>query len=239
MEGLRRRRDLAEGESSRPGSKEQELVESKESVDELEPIPCSPGETVGRELEGGSYWLTRILYLRFLGFIYFVAFLISYNQNKELIGDRGLTPARLYLRRVGEEFPSLGDRLVKLPTILWFAGTVSSDGEGGELDSLLDGQAICGLLLAAGVVVRGAANMLVLGALWLLYTSIVNVGQHWFSFGWESQLLETGFLAIWSVPLVSLARLPGSLPPPSLAVWGHRWLIVRIMLGAGLIKVCM
>lgn len=28
--------------------------------------------------------------------------------------------------------------------------------------------------------------------LWLLYQSVVNVGQTWYSFGWESQLLETG-----------------------------------------------
>ena len=47
------------------------------------------------------------------------------------------------------------------------------------------------------VLVTGAANMLALALLWILYTSLVNVGQTWFSFGWESQLLETGFLAIW------------------------------------------
>ena len=50
------------------------------------------------DIKTGSYWLTRIVFLRFLAFIYLVAFLVSYHQNKELIGDRGLTPARLYLR---------------------------------------------------------------------------------------------------------------------------------------------
>ena len=48
-------------------------------------------------LSPGSYWLTRILFLRYLSFIYLVAFVISYNQNKELIGDNGLTPARNFL----------------------------------------------------------------------------------------------------------------------------------------------
>ena len=52
------------------------------------------------EMKAGSYWLTRIVFLRFLAFIYLVAFMVSYHQNKELIGDRGLTPARLYLRGV-------------------------------------------------------------------------------------------------------------------------------------------
>ena len=54
-------------------------------------------------LEAGSYWLTRILFLRFLGLIYLTAFLVSYHQNKELIGDRGLTPARLYLNKGGDQ----------------------------------------------------------------------------------------------------------------------------------------
>ena len=49
------------------------------------------------ELGPGTYWLTRVVFLRYLGFIYLVAFLISFHQNKELIGSRGLTPASTYL----------------------------------------------------------------------------------------------------------------------------------------------
>ena len=48
-------------------------------------------------LSPGSYWLTRIVFLRYLSFIYLTAFLVSYNQNKELIGNNGLTPARNFL----------------------------------------------------------------------------------------------------------------------------------------------
>ena len=157
----------------------------------------------------------------------------------------------LYLRRVGEEFWELKSKMLHLPTILWFAGRsqniipivkwsctgeVSNHGKGGELDVFLDGIALTGAFLAILVMVRGAANMMVMATMWILYMSIVNVGQTWFSFGWESQLLETGFLAIWAVPLFSLSRFPSHLPPPSLVIWGNRWLIFRIMIGAGLIK---
>ena len=34
-------------------------------------------------------------------------------------------------------------------------------------------------------------------ALWALYLSIVNVGQVWYSFGWETLLCEVGFLAVF------------------------------------------
>ena len=36
--------------------------------------------------------------------------------------------------------------------------------------------------------------------LWVLYLSIVNVGQTFYGFGWESLLLEAGFLAIFLGP---------------------------------------
>ncbi len=34
-----------------------------------------------------SFYLTRVIFLRSLAFIYFVAFLVSFHQNKELIGN--------------------------------------------------------------------------------------------------------------------------------------------------------
>lgn len=50
-------------------------------------------------------------------------------------------------------------------------------------------------------------------------------------YGWEMQLLETGFLGIFFAPL-----FPGELnpknPPPVPFVYLYKWLIFRIMLGA-------
>ena len=74
-----------------------------------------------------------------------------------------------------------------------------------------------------------------LSLLWFLYMSIVHVGQGWYAFGWEIQLLETGFLAIFLCPLLDGRPFP-SRPPPVVVIWLYRWLIFRIMLGAGLIK---
>lgn len=47
-------------------------------------------------LESSSY-LVRIVFLRALAFVYGVAFTVAYKQNKALIGDTGLTPARYTL----------------------------------------------------------------------------------------------------------------------------------------------
>ncbi|XP_071961241.1 lipase maturation factor 1-like isoform X1 [Antedon mediterranea] len=55
--------------------------------------------------------------------------------------------------------------------------------------------------------------------------------------GWESQLLECGFLAIFMCPLFTLKQVPRNTPTPVVTLFGFRWLIFRIMIGAGLIKI--
>jgi hypothetical protein len=64
--------------------------------------------------------------------------------------------------------------------------------------------------------------------MWALYLSIVNVGQTFYGFGWETLLLEAGFLAI----LLG----PAGTAPPILVLWLYRWLLFRVEFGAGLIK---
>jgi hypothetical protein len=65
-------------------------------------------------------------------------------------------------------------------------------------------------------------------AMWALYLSIVNVGQVFYGFGWETLLLEAGFLAV----LLG----PAGTAPPTLLLWLYRWLLFRVEFGAGLIK---
>ena len=83
--------------------------------------------------------------------------------------------------------------------------------------------------------IAGFANAPLLTILWFLYMSFVHVGQDWYGYGWEIQLLETGFLAIFLCPLLDLRPFPGRAPPLQIIVL-FRWLIFRIMFGSGMIK---
>ncbi|XP_057681576.1 lipase maturation factor 1 [Corythoichthys intestinalis] len=183
-------------------------------------------------LKTGTFWLTRIVLLRSVAFIYFVAFSVAYNQNKQLIGENGLMPCESYLnsvkRYVGGKIGMAA--LAYAPSILWFL-------DWSNMDANLDGIALLGMALSGFVLVTGMANMVIMVSLWVLYHSLVNVGQLWYSFGWESQLLETGFLAIFLCPLWTLSQVARRCPPSLICIWAFRWLIVRIMLGAGLIKI--
>ena len=71
-------------------------VVSSDDKNENSTILKSEKKSLG-DMSQESFWLTRIVFLRYLGFIYFIAFLISFNQNKELLGSHGLTPASNFL----------------------------------------------------------------------------------------------------------------------------------------------
>ena len=47
-----------------------------------------------------SYWLTRLCFQRVLAAVYLIAFIIAANQYIPLLGEHGLLPVRLFLRRL-------------------------------------------------------------------------------------------------------------------------------------------
>src|SRR5438552_10032530 len=173
---------------------------------------------------GNSYWLTRFVILRLLGFVYAVAFLVAAQQLVPLIGERGLTPATHFLNAIQTQLGLRMDGVMQVPTLFWF----------GISDSGLSIFAWVGFGLSL-VVLGGYANAILLAVLWAMYMSIVHIGQIWYGYGWEIQLLETGFLSIFLCPLLDGRPFP-KCRPPILVIWLFRWLGFRIMIGAGLIK---
>ena len=173
---------------------------------------------------GNSYWLTRFVILRLLGFVYAIAFLVAANQLLPLIGEHGLTPARDFLNVVQTQLGSRSAGMLRIPTLFWF----------GSSDNALLIFSWVGFALSL-VVLSGYANAILLAVLWAMYMSIVHIGQIWYGYGWEIQLLETGFLSIFLCPLLDARPFP-KCRPPILVIWLFRWLGFRIMIGAGLIK---
>jgi hypothetical protein len=172
-----------------------------------------------------TYWLTRYVILRLLGAIYAIAFLVAINQIIPLIGSDGLLPLNIFIQRVSNILGSPGAGFARLPSLFWFAHS----------DANLITAAWIGFSLSC-LVMAGFANAIILAVLWILYMSFVHVGQDWYGYGWEIQLLETGFLAIFLCPLLDMRPFPKRAPPMPVIVL-FRWLAFRIMLGAGMIKI--
>ncbi|CAM3104528.1 hypothetical protein BST27_09985 [Mycobacterium intermedium] len=162
-----------------------------------------------------EYWLGRLVLERGVAAIYLIAFIAAARQFRPLIGERGMLPVPGYL--AGRSFwrtPSIfhfrySDRL--FATVSWFGAALSA--------AMVAGLADLAPLWAA---------MLMWLTLWVLYLSIVNVGQTWYGFGWESLLLEAGFLMMF------LGN--SAVAPPLLTLLLARWLLFRVEFGAGLIK---
>ncbi|MDC2954138.1 lipase maturation factor family protein [Streptomyces gilvifuscus] len=162
-----------------------------------------------------EYWTSRLVFQRALAGVYLVAFLSAALQFRALIGERGMLPVPLFAARVPfRRAPSLfllhySDRF--FAACAWTGCAVAAALAAG-LDSRLP--------LWAG--------MLLWLVPWLLYLSIVNVGQTWYAFGWESLLLEVGFLAVF------LGN--DEVAPPIVVLFLLRWVLFRVEFGAGLIK---
>ncbi|MCZ2839034.1 lipase maturation factor family protein [Modestobacter sp. VKM Ac-2985] len=162
----------------------------------------------------GAWW-GRWLFTRGLALVYLIAFVAALRQGRALLGTHGLTPVPRYLEWASwRRAPSLfhlhwSDRF--FAGCCWTGIVLSLAALGGLADRL-----------------PLAGWMALWAVLWTLYLSIVNVGQIWYGFGWESLLLEAGFLAVFLGP--------AHVAPPTLGMWLLRWLLFRLEFGAGLIK---
>jgi len=167
------------------------------------------------DLAAPDYQLARLVIERGLGAIYLIAFVVALRQFPALAGDRGLDPASRIIR---------GTRFWQTPSLFHWRYS----------DRLLRAVSWVGIVVSLAIVVGLASRaplpitMLSWFVLWALYLSIVNVGGRFYGFGWETLLLEAGFLAIF------LGN--AEVPPPWPVILLFRWLAFRVEFGAGLIK---
>jgi len=170
-----------------------------------------------------TYGLTRFAILRLLGLVYAVAFLVAANQILPLIGSDGLLPVGAFLDGSGR--PSAGRRRASRGCPRFFGSptqTVPWWRRRGRIRALLHRR--CGICERAHA-----------GGAFGCSTSPLSMSGRIGTDTGGIQLLETGFLAIFFCPLLD-AR-PSRAGAPIAVIWLFRWLIFRIMLGAGLIKI--
>ncbi|MGW9167255.1 lipase maturation factor family protein [Agromyces sp. NPDC055658] len=167
-----------------------------------------------------DYEVARQVLQRGVAALAVVAFVSTLNQFRPLLGERGLLPVPELLRRASAP----GARLRGPSLFRW-----------GYSDRRLVVVAATGIVLAASLV----AGLPQLGppwlplvlflALWVLYLSVVNVGQTFYGFGWEMLLCE----ALFTVAFLGSDEVP----PPVVTIVAVWWLVFRLEFGAGMIKI--
>ena len=163
----------------------------------------------------GDWRIGSWLFQRGLAAIYLIAFVVALNQFPALLGEHGLLPVPAFVSQIS---------FVQAPSLFQFVYS----------DRLLRLVAWTGIILA-GAILAGLLERLpwwALSAAWLvlygLYLSIINVGQTFYAFGWESMLAEAGFFAAFLGP--------ATVKPSLIPMLALRWMLFRLMLGGGLIK---
>jgi hypothetical protein len=163
-----------------------------------------------------QYFLARMLFERSMGVLFFVGFLSAFNQFKALLGEKGLSPVPEYLKLVTfKDSPTL---------FLWKYS-----------DELLRYVCLAGMILSLSATFGLTENLPIIlhMGIWLsiyfLYLSIVNVGQEFYGFGWETMILEAGYFMAFMGPAWVM--------PSWIPIIILRWMLFRTEMGAGLIKI--
>jgi hypothetical protein len=185
----------------------------------------------GASKEPPTYVLPISLFLRALGVIYFIAFASLAVQMLGLYGSQGILPVADFMAR--QPF-GLGN-VWFLPTVFWL----------NTSDVFLQMVPMVGALLSLFLVFGFFARILRF-LLFALYLSLVAAGQDFMAFQWDSLLLEVGFIAIFlgdgAASRFDRARenentRRDAAPSANLIIWLYRWLLFRLMLLSGLVKI--
>mmetsp|Transcript_8806 Transcript_8806/g.16625 ORF Transcript_8806/g.16625 Transcript_8806/m.16625 type:complete len:735 (+) Transcript_8806:123-2327(+) len=193
------------------------------------------------------------LILSGLGLIFLIAFVSYYIQFPGLVSSAGIEPAGRIFPRV---FPLLYKKLVDSESkeeLVWHDLCSSWV----KVDLLCETCCIIGILLssmvASGIVHHGGLIMFVT----FLYYFLVELGGVFYSFQWDTLLLETGFvvslcLAPWSSSLVVVQVQQESSSSSSssttttssstsssnqVANWPIRFLLFKLMFMSGVVKI--
>jgi lipase maturation factor 1 len=200
----------------------EEVASHREFLSKLDRIYSGPG------VKPLSYVRVRFVFLRGLALIYLIAFASLWGQIDGLAGSHGIVPAQSLidtLKLTAAEHHIGLDRYHLVPTLAWWNAS----------DQALNWQCGAGVGLSL-LLLFGIAPAPALFLLWGIYLSLSTVCSPFLDFQWDQLLLETGFLAIFFAPLQWVERPLRQSAPSATVLWLLRWLIFRLMLESGCVK---
>jgi hypothetical protein len=168
-------------------------------------------------------FLSRWIFLRALGAIYFSAFFSLVFQIRGLIGPEGILPASEYLKSVAEQVGHA--RYWYAPSVLWFSSGAH----------MLTG--LCWVGMAAAVLL--VLNLWPRGMLvvcFVCFLSFVSAARDFSGYQSDGMLLEAGFLSLFLAPGGLRPRLGEMQPPVRAALYLVLWEWFRIYFESGVAK---
>lgn len=156
----------------------------------------------------------QFLFVKLLGLCFLAAFYSLSQQVLGLYGSNGILPIDDYMHIAKQKITE--NRYEHLPTIFWVKSS----------DAFLKHSAAAGILFSIFVLLDFAPAFF-LFLLTLLYLSFMSVGHEFLSYQWDALLIETGFVGfLYAVQT----------PPPILVVFLAWFLLFRLLLSSGVVK---
>ncbi|SCM19274.1 rhoptry protein ROP14, putative [Plasmodium chabaudi chabaudi] len=175
-----------------------------------------------------TFWCSQIIYTRIVLLACFFSFFVSWKQNAALIGENGLTPAKEFVDSLFNELKNadLWTKIQKFHSLFWFIPTT---------DLAINLMAILGMVISAGALLFNCVNVISVLVIYILLQSIYSIGNVWFNYVFEIELLELVFLCLFIVPL-NKNSLKSKYSTTFLMKYVCRFFVFKVLIGTSLIR---
>jgi hypothetical protein len=171
-----------------------------------------------------THLLSRWIFLRALGVIYFSAFYSLLFQIKGLIGPQGILSAADYLSAVSDSLPGW-ERFWYAPTLLWWSAS----------DHVLLVLCWVGVAASLAIVLNLWPRASLLVSL-LCFLSFVAAARDFSGYQSDGMLLEAGFISMFFAPRGLRPGLGAAHAPSRASLFLLRWEWFRIYFESGVVK---
>ena len=173
-----------------------------------------------------TYLWPRWIVLRAVGVVFVLVFAGIIEQGQVMVGPSGLIPLGDFFTQLHATFPHALEAFIRAPSLFWIS-------HGAGMITLL---AWGGMIAAVALVLNLWPRMALFGC-WVILLSFVTTWGVFSGSQVDQLMLEISLVAIAFAPAGYRPGLGVALPPRPIAVFMIRWLLFRIMLEAGLVKV--
>lgn len=167
----------------------------------------------------------RWIILRAVGLTYIMIFWSTLAESHALLGPDGIVPVRHVFASLAAQYPNPVEAFLRAPSLFWLS---TSEG-------MINGLQWTGLAAAVAVVLNLWPRMS-LFACWLIFLSFANSGPFFSITAPDPLMLE---MALLCIPLAPPGFRPGlgeQAAPRPIAWFSLRWMLLCIMVEAGLSK---
>ncbi|CRH01001.1 rhoptry protein ROP14, putative [Plasmodium relictum] len=175
-----------------------------------------------------TFWCSQTIYIRIILLSCFFSFVVSWNQNIALIGDNGLTPAKDHVNKILEDLKneSIWTKIQNFHSLFLFLPVCNFT------INLLP---IIGIILSLTGLFLNYINLIIILSIYILLQSIYSIGNIWFNYVYELELLELVFLCLFLVPLYK-NHLKKKYSTTCLIRYIARFFVFKVLIGSSLIR---